>query len=113
LQDKYNYLCKIGGEDLGRVFKAEVSMGLLGEFMEVLQQCFQKQDYDIILDVLWHLSTTKRFNLSLEFLSSKERGFIQDIFKDLDILMNSDEAQNCINSKEKFQELLQIYKVSL
>lgn len=105
-QEKYNYLCEVGGASLGKIFKNEISMGLLGEFVDVLHQSHQKEDAESILDILWHLSTTKRFNLSLDFLSSKEKGFAQDLFKDLD-------NQDSMNSKDKFQQLLNIYKIKL
>ncbi|XP_031573319.1 coiled-coil domain-containing protein 103-like [Actinia tenebrosa] len=112
-QDKYHYLCKVGGVNLGKIFKNEISMGLLGEFLEVLEQCHQKQDTEIILDLLWHLSTTKRFNLSLDFLSSKEKGLLQDLFQHLNHLINDSGSQDYINSKDKLQELLSIYKINL
>ena len=88
-------------------------MGLLGEFAEVLQQCCQKEDAEIILDLLWHLSTTKRFSLSLDFLSSKEKGYLQDLFKNLDHFINNTGTQDNISCRDKFQDLLNIYKIKL
>ena len=55
------------------VYFLQHSMGLLGEFLVVLDDAFQDRDIDKAVSILDHLSKTSRFNLSIKFLSQKER----------------------------------------
>ena len=48
-------------------------MGLLGEFLLALNEAFQESDIGEVVSILDHLSKTSRFNLSVKFLSQKER----------------------------------------
>ena len=48
-------------------------MGLLGELLLALNEAFQESDIGEVVSILDHLSKTSRFNLSLKFLSQKER----------------------------------------
>ncbi|KXJ12644.1 coiled-coil domain-containing protein 103 [Exaiptasia diaphana] len=110
-QDRFDYLCQIGGQHLGQLFKAEVPMGLFGEIVEVLNTSFQPPHCDIVIDILNHLSTTNRFNLTAEFLSSKEKDVLKDLFRKINDVP-------CDDSQEKrrdgqLKELIIAYKVNL
>lgn len=48
-------------------------MGLLGEFLLVLNQHFVDGDRDGVLEILGELSKSSRFNLSLTFLGMAEK----------------------------------------
>ena len=49
-------------------------MGLLGEFITVLNLCFnQTGDGDVIMDILKRLAMCSRFKLALGFLSKDEK----------------------------------------
>lgn len=111
-QERYIYLCKTGGNDIGQIFKSEIPMGLFGEFMEVLHQNFQVHDCDNIVDILWHLSTTKRFSLTVEFLSSKEKDLLKKIFRKFEEV-HTDECPSKEEGDDRLKELATIYKVEL
>lgn len=49
-------------------------MGLLGEFLVILNLCFVKtEDRDPIMEILRELSRSSRFSLALGFLGKDER----------------------------------------
>ena len=72
-ESKYQYLLHVGADNLGRIFKAEVGFGLLGEFICCLNEQFQQEETVNVLSILIELSKTNRFDLNLQFLSSKEQ----------------------------------------
>ena len=51
------------------------SMGLLGEFLEVLNQCFSQteDDSEAVVELLTELSRSSRFGLAMTFLGSSEK----------------------------------------
>ncbi|XP_067825372.1 coiled-coil domain-containing protein 103 isoform X2 [Heptranchias perlo] len=71
--EKYTFLLHLGAEVLGKIFSAEIGFGLLGEFLVILCDHFQLIDGQAIYRILLHLSLTKRFDLNVDFLSSRER----------------------------------------
>ena len=80
---KYQYLIHVGGLTLAEIFKAEISMGLLGEIVEILNENWNNVDFSKIFCILHSLSTVKRFELSLQFLSSKEKQALGELFTKL------------------------------
>lgn len=109
-QDKYQLLCRTGGTLLQKIFKSEISFGLLGEFIQALVNCWREHDAEEVYNILWNLSKTNRFGLSLQFLSSTEKHLTSEIFKML---------QQCISTKgetegfteRSLSELEQVYGV--
>ncbi|XP_068689131.1 coiled-coil domain-containing protein 103-like [Montipora foliosa] len=83
-KEKYKLLLKIGGEELGRIFKAEICMGYLGEFLVILQSCLEDKDIIEVLYILEKLSKTNRFDLSVKFLSEKERSIASKLMQKLE-----------------------------
>ncbi|MCJ8739014.1 hypothetical protein PDJAM_G00042230 [Pangasius djambal] len=81
--EKYDFLLRLGGENLRRMFHTEVGFGLLGEFLMVLCQCFRPGDEAAVLGVLEGLSLTGRFGLSVSLLSEEERGACERLFYNL------------------------------
>lgn len=81
--EKYQLMLKIGGEELGRIFKAEISMGFLGEFLVILHSCLEERDVMETVLILEELSKTNRFDLSVKFLSDKERSAASELIQKL------------------------------
>lgn len=55
------------------------SMGLLGEFLTVLNHCFtQAEDSDAVMEILKQLSMCSRFKLALGFLGKEEKKAVRD-----------------------------------
>ncbi|XP_072033503.1 dynein axonemal assembly factor 19-like [Amphiura filiformis] len=70
---KYNYLLDIGGDRLVKIFHAEISFGLLGDILSVLNQCLEPSHSEAVMHILTSLSETNRFSLSFDFLSKTEK----------------------------------------
>ena len=106
--EKYQLLLKIGGEELGRIFKAEISMGFLGEFLVILQSCLEERDVMETVLILEELSKTNRFDLSVKFLSGKERSAASELIQKLDEVSIEEEfcGQDTVE-KEKYSKTLQ------
>lgn len=81
--DKYRFLCEVGGKQMAKIFKAEISLGLLGEFIEVLSGCWKDANSVDVFCILSSLTKTNRFSLTLQFLSSTERYFAAELFNKL------------------------------
>lgn len=48
-------------------------MGLLGEFLTVLNLCFTTEDSDAVIKILRQLSACSRFKLALGFLKKDQK----------------------------------------
>jgi len=71
--DQYNFLVHVGSRHVGQIFSSEISFGLLGDMMNVLNSEYNKADSSELVAVLEALSSTNRFSLSLQFLDKTER----------------------------------------
>ncbi|XP_027523680.1 coiled-coil domain-containing protein 103 isoform X2 [Corapipo altera] len=81
--EKYRFLLELGGEALGRIFRADVGFGLLGEFLRVLAENFHPGDGTAVLEILQGLAGTRRFGLNVELLSQAEKESGRDLFRKL------------------------------
>ncbi|XP_065834576.1 coiled-coil domain-containing protein 103-like [Oscarella lobularis] len=82
---KHRYLLNVGAERLRNIFKFEVGFGLLGDMLIVMSQAFQGgDDGPIVVDVLDALSTTNRFALNCQFLSTSEKEKISSLFSKIE-----------------------------
>ena len=55
-------------------------MGLLGEFLLVLNLCFApSKDTDATLDILKQLTRSSRFGLAVNFLSKSEKAAVSEL----------------------------------
>uniref|UniRef100_A0A8C9EMS4 Coiled-coil domain containing 103 n=1 Tax=Pavo cristatus TaxID=9049 RepID=A0A8C9EMS4_PAVCR len=82
-KEKYQLLLKLEGKALSRIFQAELGFGLLGEFLTVLAENVCHEDKDAVLQILQSLSSTKRFGLNLDLLSTSEKESTRDLFRKL------------------------------
>ncbi|NWZ55013.1 coiled-coil domain-containing protein 103 [Haliaeetus albicilla] len=82
-KEKYQFLLKLGGKALGRIFQTDLGFGLLGEFLTVLAENVCHEDRDAILQILQSLSGTKRFGLNVDLLSESEKESSRDLFRKL------------------------------
>ena len=108
---KYQLLLKLGSQELGRIFKAEISMGFLGEFLFILHNCLEDKDAMEVFNILKQLSKTSRFDLSLKFLGEEERNVTSKLIKRLEGTIASESEDNEESDMEMFQELRTIYGV--
>lgn len=110
--DKYRYLLDIGAQHLGDVFKSEISFGLLGDILLVLQQRMTLEDTSQIIDILASLSHAGRFGLSVKFLSAAEMETGAKLFSQIHEALQSllpesgrNEALEAFNSLKKVYEI--------
>ena len=116
--EKYQLLLGVGGQGLRTIFKAEISMGHLGEFLVILHNCLDENDTNKIFDILQELSRTNRFDLSLKFLGEEEKVMASKLFKQLEVNICGSELED-IESEEQqkvsvelIQELRRSYGVT-
>ncbi|XP_046670676.1 coiled-coil domain-containing protein 103 [Homalodisca vitripennis] len=84
-EERYKLLMKTGTEELGNIFKTEIPTGVLGRIVEALL-CFMPAVNEIIFvtQVLEILSKTKRFTITLDFLTREEKDFCSKLMGKLD-----------------------------
>ncbi|XP_052813841.1 coiled-coil domain-containing protein 103-like [Mya arenaria] len=76
---QYDYLIELGGEQLRKIFKPEIGFGLLGEFANCLDCELKNEDFKNVINILQELCETNRFSLTVQFLSSKEKGYLNSL----------------------------------
>lgn len=117
--EKYQLLLTIGGQGLLTIFKTEISMGHLGEFLLVLHNCLEEKDTNEVFDILQQLSRTNRFDLSLKFLGEEEKIMVSKLFKRLEANISGTESvdreieEERKNNVELIQELGRTYGVTI
>ncbi|KAM8795394.1 dynein axonemal assembly factor 19 [Eudromia elegans] len=82
-KEKYQFLLKLEGKALGRIFQADLGFGLLGDFLTVLAENVCREDRAAVVQILQSLSSTKRFGLNVELLSEAEKESGRDLFRKL------------------------------
>ncbi|CAH1249026.1 CCDC103 [Branchiostoma lanceolatum] len=108
--DKYKFIKKIGGEQLANIFKNEISFGLLGEIVTALNDSYLQEDSGFVYHVLDGLTKVGRFELSVDFLSSKESQAVKELLAKLTNNLSDDDGIEEVNSR--LDALRKRYKVS-
>lgn len=82
--DRLLLLKLIGAQNVGQLVKSEIPVGMLGEILQALL-AFPSNTPDIVFVVrlLESLTEAKRFNLSLQFLSSVEKATCKQLMEKL------------------------------
>ena len=106
-EEKYKYLLELGADNLAKIFKSEISFGLLGELLEALMG-YQKSDLADVVAILDTLASTNRFTLSLQFLDSKEKENCQKLFEKIgeDIKVSTEDI-----SEDQLQDIMKKYEL--
>ena len=110
--DKYRYLLDIGAQRLGELFKSEISFGLLGEILLVLQQHMCAEDIAQMTDILTSLSHAGRFSLSVKFLSAAEKETCAKLFSQVFEVLQGMQPETVENEHlEMFNSLKKVYEI--
>lgn len=94
-------------------------MGLLGEFLLILNNCLNEKDSSDIFNILTGLSKTNRFDLSLKFLGKEEKNAAFSLIKRLEYVISSRETLDKEGEEEKRKdsrrllELSEIYGITM
>ncbi|NWJ11019.1 CC103 protein, partial [Crypturellus undulatus] len=89
-KEKYQFLLKLEGKALGRIFQADLGFGLLGEFLTVLAENVCREDRAAVVQILQGFSSTRRFGLNVALLSETEKESGRDLFRKLQSMSTSD-----------------------
>lgn len=108
VDQRYTYLLKAGAAHLGRIFKTEVSFGLMGDILAALIT-FPQEDVSTVLDILDSLRSSSRFSLSLQFLSKREKEVCEQLFLKL---FQTIEQQNLAGEQDRATSLRLCYQSS-
>ncbi len=81
---KYTYLMQIEPSKLEKIFKSEQVGNILGEILSVLDKHFSATDLNRIIAILRCLKASKRFALSVQFLTKAEKGSVAELFEKLE-----------------------------
>ncbi|XP_028930876.1 coiled-coil domain-containing protein 103 [Ornithorhynchus anatinus] len=108
--ERYRALLGLGGAGLGRIFRADVGFGLLGELLTALADHAEPGDRPAVLDVLSGLARAGRFRLNLDLLSCPERESCRRLFRRLRDETPTGEAPGQ-DDRGLLRELLRLYRV--
>jgi hypothetical protein len=92
-------LVRCGGKQLLRIFRTEISFGLLGDMVTALNKSFEPDQLDFVVEVLDALSQTGRFSLACQFLSSAEKAEISSL---LDKIQSTAGDEQIIKLRESY-----------
>ena len=110
--DKYRYLLDIGAQRLGELFKSEISFGLLGEILLVLQQHMCAEDIAQMTDILTSLSHAGRFSLSVKFVSAAEKETCAKLFSQVfQVLHDLESGTDKNETLEMFNSLKNVFEI--
>eukprot|EP00731_Ephydatia_muelleri_P030824 Em0022g338a len=98
---QYSLLLEVGADHLRSMFRVEI--GILGEILAVLNECFVNEEAPHVASILSCLSETPRHSLSVEFLSHAERAATESLFRKLSLSQNI----------PALQELANVYRVHI
>lgn len=74
----------LGGDTLAKIFRAEISFGLLGEIIITLNDHAEERHCGRIADILVCLTRAGRFSLSLDFLNKSEKQALSELMEKLE-----------------------------
>jgi len=83
IAERYSFLLAVGSKRLGQIFQNEISFGLLGEMLNVLNSSYSEEDCSQLVALLQALSMANRFSLSVQFLDKSERAACSQLLKQL------------------------------
>ncbi|KAI8821101.1 uncharacterized protein EV422DRAFT_567428 [Fimicolochytrium jonesii] len=76
----YTYLKAIDPKDYNRIFKSSLESNYLSKIIEVLHTHFRRDnDYNVAFGMLKNLSQLPRFNMTVMFLSRKEKQMVTEV----------------------------------
>ncbi|XP_038610498.1 LOW QUALITY PROTEIN: coiled-coil domain-containing protein 103 [Tachyglossus aculeatus] len=108
--ERYRALLRLGGARLGRLFRADVGCGLLGEILVALADHAGPPDRPAVLDVLSGLARAGRFRLNLSLLSRPERESCRRLFRRLRAEIPPEDTPGR-DEQGLLRELLHLYQV--
>lgn len=102
-EERYKFLLFIDAQHLSKIFRVEISYGLLGEIIATLHDGYTNSaETFAVLDVLNSMSNANRFSLSLQFLSTQETMLCCDLFDKLSSADLSGKQELFIELKRKY-----------
>ncbi|KAM8945806.1 dynein axonemal assembly factor 19 [Pelodytes ibericus] len=113
VEKRYDFLLQLKSEKISQLFHTEVSSGLLGEFLTVLEKDIQSTHHKEVLKILHSLANTQRFDLNLIFLSGAEKESCKKLFMKLHTFKEmSEDVDDEFRKENILTNLMVLYKIS-
>ncbi|XP_064598466.1 coiled-coil domain-containing protein 103-like [Liolophura sinensis] len=115
-QERCAFLLYIGPQKLQQIFKAEISFGLLGDFMSALSLGVE-QSPELVFDILNSLRQVNRFALSVRFMSKAEKDSCKKLFDALEgkltcITSDSSDGSSLLPELQTLRDLYDVKNTS-
>ena len=88
---RFTYVIQLQTSSVAKIFTSESVGNLLGEIISTLDGCFDSAHLAKILEILTNMSLSKRFSLSIQFLSKSEKTALANLFEKLATEANKEE----------------------
>ena len=88
---RFTYVIQLQTSVMAKILTSESIGNLIGEIISTLDACFESVHLAKILEVLTSLSLSKRFSLSIQFLSKSEKTALANLFEKLATDANKEE----------------------
>lgn len=89
-EEQSDFLLSMENNTILEIFRAEIGLGLLGDMIVILQKHYTCDKSESIANLLYTLTNCGRFDLSLTFLSSKEKIDLESLLEQLSVDWNSE-----------------------
>jgi len=106
--EQRHFLFNVGPEKSSALFKTEITGGLLGEFLECLQN-FEEEKTESVTELLEAFTLSQRFSLCLAFLSKKEKDLCKVLFENLS---QSQAVKESTQLAERLNDMQKMYNAS-
>lgn len=101
--ERYEQVISLNEQNISKIMSSEPLGNLLGEVVVAFNECFKEDDTSKIVESLHSLSMSKRFKLSLEFLTKKEGEEVSELFGKLMENVNEHNIETLNNIKSAFR----------
>jgi len=98
--ERFNFLTELDCSKIHHIFQAEIALGLLGEFISAIHENYKSEKSETIANILYTLTKCGRFELSLQFLSEKEKNSLSEI---MDLLSTDWNSENVCQLKSVYK----------
>lgn len=88
---RFTYVIQLQTSAMAKILTSESIGNLIGDIISTLDDCFDSTYLTKILDILSNLSLSKRFSLSMQFLSKSEKTALANLFEKLATEANEEE----------------------
>ncbi|EDV26842.1 uncharacterized protein TRIADDRAFT_54163 [Trichoplax adhaerens] len=101
------FLCRLGGERLYQLYKTEVSN--LEGLLQVLHECYQPADAQVIYHMLYCITKSDRFSLTIMFFGKQEKACSTELLVKLKDSLSNQDIQSITFNEDDLVKLRKKY----